>query len=47
MGPTFEGFKSEGYWDRRSCGWVVVRGPEVGDCLALEDTWKGPVYDVS
>ena len=28
-------------------GGPVVGGPEVGDCLALEDTWKGPVYDVS
>ena len=34
----FKGSKSEGYWDGRSCGWVLVRGPEVGDCLALEDT---------
>ena len=40
----FKGSKSEGYWDGRSCGWVLVRGPEVGDCLALEDTWKGPGY---
>ena len=43
----FKGSKSEGYWDGRSCGWVLVRGPEVGDCLALEDTWKGPGYGVS
>ena len=33
--------------DGRSCGWILVRGPEVGDCLALEDTWKGPGYGVS
>ena len=43
----FKGSKSEGYWDGRSCGCVLVRGPEVGDCLALEDTWKGPGYGVS
>ena len=35
------GSKKEGYWDGTFCGWVVVRGPEVGDYLALEDTWKG------
>ena len=46
-GGMFKGSKSEGYWDGRSCGWVLVRGPEVGDCLALEDTWKGSGYGVS
>ena len=40
----FKGSKSEGYWERRSWVWV---SPEVGDCLALEDTWKGPGYGVS
>ena len=24
----------------RDTGWVLVRGLDVGDCLALEDTWK-------
>ena len=43
----FKGSKSEEYWDGRSCGWVLVRSPEVGDFLALEDTWKGPGYGVS
>ena len=37
-GGMFKGSKSEEYWDGRSCGWVLVRGPEVGDFLALEDT---------
>ena len=39
----FKGSKSEGYWDGRSSGWVEVRGPIVGDCLALEDT-QGMVF---
>ena len=41
------GSKKEGYWDGTFCGWVVVRGPELGDCLAQEDTLKGPAYYVS
>ena len=31
----------------RDTGWVLVRGLDVGDCLALEDTWKGSGYGVS
>ena len=31
----------------RDTGWVLVRGLEVGDRLALEDTWKGSGYGVS